>query len=140
MVYGLSSQWYFCDFRQQLKVYYVTGLPAGIISFLPADGPVFGNAITSSPYLSAINFTGSVPTFKYLWKKVAENLDTYISFPRLIGGLFAYFNREFNQLKIKISSDIIEPRSDLALFSSFVLVHLHTEQTRHSLPAKAYED
>ncbi|MCP9262247.1 Delta-1-pyrroline-5-carboxylate dehydrogenase, mitochondrial [Dirofilaria immitis] len=61
------------------------GLPAGIISFLPSEGPVFGNAITSSSYLSAINFTGSVPTFKYLWKKVAENLDTYISFPKLIG-------------------------------------------------------
>ncbi|VDK83185.1 unnamed protein product [Onchocerca ochengi] len=61
------------------------GLPAGIISFLPSEGPVFGNAITSSSYLSAINFTGSVPTFKYLWRKVAENLDTYISFPKLIG-------------------------------------------------------
>ncbi|VDO21987.1 Delta-1-pyrroline-5-carboxylate dehydrogenase, mitochondrial precursor, putative [Brugia malayi] len=61
------------------------GLPAGVISFLPSDGPVFGNAITSSPHLSAINFTGSMPTFKHLWKRVAENLDTYISFPRLIG-------------------------------------------------------
>ncbi|VDN04882.1 unnamed protein product [Thelazia callipaeda] len=61
------------------------GLPPGVISFLPSRGPVFGDAITSSPFLSAINFTGSVPTFKYLWKKVAENLDTYISFPRLIG-------------------------------------------------------
>ncbi|EJD74554.1 1-pyrroline-5-carboxylate dehydrogenase [Loa loa] len=61
------------------------GLPAGVISFLPADGPIFGSTITSSPHFSALNFTGSMPTFKYLWKKVAENLDTYISFPRLIG-------------------------------------------------------
>ncbi|VDM09515.1 unnamed protein product [Wuchereria bancrofti] len=61
------------------------GLPAGVISFLPSDGPVFGNVITSSPHLSAINFTGSMPTFKHLWREVAENLDTYISFPRLIG-------------------------------------------------------
>lgn len=30
-------------------------------NFIPADGPVFGDAITSSPYLSGINFTGSVP-------------------------------------------------------------------------------
>lgn len=32
-----------------------------IQNFIPADGPVFGNAITSSPFLSGINFTGSVP-------------------------------------------------------------------------------
>lgn len=36
------------------------GLPAGVINFVPADGPVFGDAITSSPHLAGINFTGSV--------------------------------------------------------------------------------
>ncbi|CAI9731036.1 delta-1-pyrroline-5-carboxylate dehydrogenase, mitochondrial-like [Octopus vulgaris] len=61
------------------------GVPPGVINFLPADGPVFGDTITSSPYLSGINFTGSVKTFKHLWKQVAANLDTYQSYPRLIG-------------------------------------------------------
>lgn len=37
------------------------GLPPNIIQFLPADGPVFGDAVTSSPHLAGINFTGSVP-------------------------------------------------------------------------------
>nr|XP_054591957.1 delta-1-pyrroline-5-carboxylate dehydrogenase, mitochondrial [Nothobranchius furzeri] len=37
------------------------GLPPNIIQFLPADGPVFGDTITSSPHLAGINFTGSVP-------------------------------------------------------------------------------
>jgi len=62
-----------------------SGLPAGVINFVPAEGPVFGQAITQSPHLAAINFTGSVPTFKWLWKAVAENLDTYKTFPRLSG-------------------------------------------------------
>ncbi|XP_018543179.1 delta-1-pyrroline-5-carboxylate dehydrogenase, mitochondrial [Lates calcarifer] len=57
------------------------GLPPNIIQFLPADGPVFGDTITSSEHLAGINFTGSVPTFKRLWKQVAENLDTYKTFP-----------------------------------------------------------
>lgn len=48
---------------------------------------MFGNAITGSKDLAAINFTGSVPTFQYLWKRVAENLDHYTTFPRLVGGL-----------------------------------------------------
>ncbi|XP_057703093.1 delta-1-pyrroline-5-carboxylate dehydrogenase, mitochondrial isoform X2 [Corythoichthys intestinalis] len=61
------------------------GMPPDIIQFLPADGPVFGDTVTSSPHLAGINFTGSVPTFKRLWKQVAQNLDTYVTFPRLAG-------------------------------------------------------
>lgn len=61
------------------------GLPPHIIQFLPADGPVFGDTVTSSEHLAGINFTGSVPTFKRLWRQVAENLDVYRNFPRLAG-------------------------------------------------------
>ena len=35
-----------------------------MISFLPADGPEFGNTVCDSPHLAGLNFTGSVPTFK----------------------------------------------------------------------------
>uniref|UniRef100_A0A7N6AUF7 Multifunctional fusion protein n=1 Tax=Anabas testudineus TaxID=64144 RepID=A0A7N6AUF7_ANATE len=61
------------------------GLPPNIIQFLPANGPVFGDTVTSSEHLAGINFTGSVPTFKHLWKQVGQNLDTYRTFPRLAG-------------------------------------------------------
>uniref|UniRef100_A0A8C7Y9N4 Aldehyde dehydrogenase 4 family, member A1 n=1 Tax=Oryzias sinensis TaxID=183150 RepID=A0A8C7Y9N4_9TELE len=67
------------------KVLRECGLPPHIIQFLPADGPVFGDAVTSSEHLAGINFTGSVPTFKRLWKQVAQNLDIYRTFPRLAG-------------------------------------------------------
>ncbi|XP_078105620.1 delta-1-pyrroline-5-carboxylate dehydrogenase, mitochondrial isoform X2 [Sander vitreus] len=61
------------------------GLPPNIVQFLPADGPVFGDTVTSSQHLAGINFTGSVPTFKRLWKQVSQNLDSYRTFPRLAG-------------------------------------------------------
>ncbi|KAF1392330.1 hypothetical protein PFLUV_G00051670 [Perca fluviatilis] len=61
------------------------GLPPNIVQFLPADGPVFGDTVTASPHLAGINFTGSVPTFKRLWKQVSQNLDSYRTFPRLAG-------------------------------------------------------
>ncbi|XP_037933476.1 delta-1-pyrroline-5-carboxylate dehydrogenase, mitochondrial-like [Teleopsis dalmanni] len=61
------------------------GVPDGVVNFVPADGPVFGDTITKSPYLAGINFTGSVPTFNRLWKQVGNNIDSYINFPRLIG-------------------------------------------------------
>ncbi|XP_068598059.1 delta-1-pyrroline-5-carboxylate dehydrogenase, mitochondrial [Brachionichthys hirsutus] len=67
------------------KVLRESGLPPNVIQFLPADGPVFGDAITSSEHLAGINFTGSVLTFKRLWKQVAQNLDRYRTFPRLAG-------------------------------------------------------
>ncbi|XP_048028614.1 delta-1-pyrroline-5-carboxylate dehydrogenase, mitochondrial [Megalobrama amblycephala] len=67
------------------KIMRESGLPPNIIQFVPADGPVFGDAITSSEHLAGINFTGSVPTFKRLWKQVAQNLDIYRNFPRVAG-------------------------------------------------------
>ncbi|EDV41269.1 uncharacterized protein Dana_GF23503 [Drosophila ananassae] len=61
------------------------GVPDGVVNFVPADGPVFGDTITASPHLAGINFTGSVPTFNRLWKQVGNNIDKYVNFPRLIG-------------------------------------------------------
>ncbi|XP_028040224.1 delta-1-pyrroline-5-carboxylate dehydrogenase, mitochondrial [Bombyx mandarina] len=61
------------------------GLPDGVVNFVPSDGPTFGRVITSSPYLAGINFTGSVPTFNWLWNEVGKNLNTYRNYPRLIG-------------------------------------------------------
>lgn len=61
------------------------GVPPGVVNFIPADGPVFGDTITASPHLAGINFTGSVPTFSRLWRQVGENLPQYVNFPRLIG-------------------------------------------------------
>lgn len=61
------------------------GLPDGVVNFVPADGPTLGRTITASPYLSGINFTGSVPTFNWLWNEVGKNLKLYRNYPRLIG-------------------------------------------------------
>ncbi|CAF3711447.1 unnamed protein product [Rotaria sp. Silwood1] len=67
------------------KILEEAGLPPGIIQFIPAKGIDFGRTITQSPNLAAITFTGSTTTFKTLWKWVAENIDNYRTFPRLIG-------------------------------------------------------
>jgi 1-pyrroline-5-carboxylate dehydrogenase len=61
------------------------GLPPGIINFIPSQGAVFGDTITNNPNLAGINFTGSVPTFRGLWRQVGQNLEKYKTFPRLVG-------------------------------------------------------
>ncbi|EFX64629.1 hypothetical protein DAPPUDRAFT_266058 [Daphnia pulex] len=62
-----------------------SGIPPGVVSFLPAEGPSFGRAITNSTHLSTINFTGSVLTVHWLWKQVGENVDRFRNLPRLVG-------------------------------------------------------
>lgn len=61
------------------------GIPRDIVSFVPAEGPIFGDTVTNHPELAAINFTGSVPTFRRLWKQVGNNIDKYKHFPKLVG-------------------------------------------------------
>ncbi|XP_073512279.1 delta-1-pyrroline-5-carboxylate dehydrogenase, mitochondrial isoform X2 [Phyllobates terribilis] len=67
------------------KILQEAGLPPNIIQFVPSDGPVFGDTVTGSEHLCGINFTGSVPTFRHLWKQVSEKLERYRTFPRLAG-------------------------------------------------------
>ncbi|EEB10562.1 delta-1-pyrroline-5-carboxylate dehydrogenase, putative [Pediculus humanus corporis] len=67
------------------KICREAGVPPGVVNFVPADGPVFGDAITASSHLAGINFTGSVPTFNRLWTQVGQNISKYKNFPRLIG-------------------------------------------------------
>ncbi|KAK0166463.1 hypothetical protein PV328_004883 [Microctonus aethiopoides] len=67
------------------KICREAGVPPGVVNFIPAHGPDFGNTITASPYLSGINFTGSVPTFNHLWRQVGNNINNYRNYPKLIG-------------------------------------------------------
>lgn len=61
------------------------GLPPGVINFLPGKGSVVGPQILKHRDLAGIHFTGSTPTFRYMWKTVGENIDTYKNYPRIVG-------------------------------------------------------
>jgi 1-pyrroline-5-carboxylate dehydrogenase len=61
------------------------GIPPGVINMVTGDGIDVSKVVLSHPDLAGIHFTGSTPTFQYLWRQVAENLDRYRSYPRLVG-------------------------------------------------------
>ncbi|MFW6201776.1 MAG: aldehyde dehydrogenase family protein, partial [Gemmatimonadota bacterium] len=61
------------------------GMPPGVINFLPGDPPRISDVLLASPELAGIHFTGSTATFQHLWKQVAENLETYRGYPRVVG-------------------------------------------------------
>jgi len=61
------------------------GLPDGVLNFIPGPGPEQGAAALDSEHLAGIHFTGSTKTFHTLWKGVAERLETYRAYPRVVG-------------------------------------------------------
>ncbi|MDD2491690.1 MAG: L-glutamate gamma-semialdehyde dehydrogenase [Bacteroidales bacterium] len=68
-----------------MEIFIEAGIPPGVVNFLPGSGAKIGSIITSSSDLAGIHFTGSNNTFNSLWKSVANNLENYKSYPRLVG-------------------------------------------------------
>ncbi len=68
-----------------MKILKEAGLPDGVINFIPADGPDIGEKVLTSPHLAGLHFTGSVPTFQYMWRTIGENISRYKSYPRIVG-------------------------------------------------------
>ena len=68
-----------------MELLIAAGLPAGVINLLPGDGIAVSEVALAHRDLAGIHFTGSTPTFKKLWRGVAENLDRFRSYPRIVG-------------------------------------------------------
>jgi 1-pyrroline-5-carboxylate dehydrogenase len=71
--------------HQIMRLLEAAGLPPGVINLLPGDGIAVSDVALADPGLAGIHFTGSTPTFHRLWRTVGENLDTYRTYPRLVG-------------------------------------------------------
>ncbi len=69
-------------FMQILKE---AGLPDGVINFIPGKGSMIADIVLSHKDLAGINFTGSTTVFQALWKTVGNNIESYRSYPRLVG-------------------------------------------------------
>jgi 1-pyrroline-5-carboxylate dehydrogenase len=68
-----------------MRLLETAGLPPGVINLLTGDGLAASEVLLAQPGLAGIHFTGSTATFRTLWRTVAANLDTYRSYPRLVG-------------------------------------------------------
>ncbi|MFI6350032.1 L-glutamate gamma-semialdehyde dehydrogenase [Streptomyces sp. NPDC050560] len=68
-----------------MRVLEEAGLPKGVINLVTGDGVAVSEVALTHRDLAGIHFTGSTRTFKYLWKTVGENIDTYRTYPRMVG-------------------------------------------------------
>lgn len=68
-----------------MKLLEEAGLPGGVVNFLPGAGADVGDPVLTSEHLSGLHFTGSTNTFQYLWKSIADKIDHYNTYPRIVG-------------------------------------------------------
>src|SRR5438270_3616085 len=61
------------------------GLPPGVINLVYGSGADVGDPVLASPHLAGIHFTGSTGVFNGMWRDVANNLDNYRNYPRIVG-------------------------------------------------------
>lgn len=76
---------------QQLAAHYTmrlleaAGLPPGVINLVTGDGVAVSEVALTDPDCGGLHFTGSTATFRRLWRIMADNLDRYRSYPRIVG-------------------------------------------------------
>ncbi|EDV54223.1 delta-1-pyrroline-5-carboxylate dehydrogenase, mitochondrial [Drosophila erecta] len=61
------------------------GVPDGVVNFVPAEETTFASVVTQHTKLAGINFTGTSTVLKVLWQLVAQNINFYQNYPRLVG-------------------------------------------------------
>jgi 1-pyrroline-5-carboxylate dehydrogenase len=68
-----------------LELLEAAGLPPGVINMVTGHGAGVSEAALPHPELAGVHFTGSTATFHALWRQVADNLDSYKNYPRVVG-------------------------------------------------------
>jgi 1-pyrroline-5-carboxylate dehydrogenase len=68
-----------------MRLLEAAGLPAGVINMVTGDGHAVSEVAMADPDFAGLHFTGSTRTFKALWRLIGDNLDTYRSYPRIVG-------------------------------------------------------
>lgn len=68
-----------------MKIFKAAGVPDGVINMVTVSGAEAGEAVFSHPQFAGLHFTGSTGVFKDLWKTIGDNINTYKSYPRVVG-------------------------------------------------------
>ncbi len=68
-----------------MDIFKEAGVPDGVINVVMGDPVMITNEILGSPDFSGLHFTGSTDIFKMLWKQIGNNINTYKTYPRIVG-------------------------------------------------------
>jgi 1-pyrroline-5-carboxylate dehydrogenase len=68
-----------------MRLFEAAGLPRGVINMVTGDGAAVSSVALAHPALAGVHFTGSTATFHHLWRSIGGAIDSYASYPRLVG-------------------------------------------------------
>ena len=68
-----------------MELFQAAGLPDGVINMVTVSGETAGDVIFNHKDFAGIHFTGSTGVFRNLWKTIANNIEKYRSYPRIVG-------------------------------------------------------
>src|SRR5699024_4898613 len=68
-----------------MQVFKEAGVPDGVINMISGDPEMISNKIFENPHFAGVHYTGSTSVFKGIWKKIGDNIDTYKTYPRIVG-------------------------------------------------------
>ncbi|WP_406286205.1 L-glutamate gamma-semialdehyde dehydrogenase [Embleya sp. NBC_00896] len=68
-----------------IRLLEAAGMPPGVINLLHGDGIAVSDVALADPDFAGLHFTGSTATFKHLWRTIGANIDTYRTYPRIVG-------------------------------------------------------
>lgn len=91
-----------------MQILMEAGMPDGVINFIPGKAGIITDRVIKHRDFGGIHYTGSTAVFNSLWKKIAENLDEYKSYPRIVGEtggknfVFAHKSSDIKTLSIAL--------------------------------------
>ncbi len=88
-----------------MQVLQEAGLPDGVINLVHGDGAEISEACFDHPVFAGLHFTGSLQVFRGLWGQIGKRINTYRTFPRIVGEtggkdfVIAHSSADVEQLK-----------------------------------------
>ena len=68
-----------------MEIFQEAGLPDGVINMVMGDPEMITDTILAHPDFTGVHFTGSTHVFKGIWAKIGKNINTYKTYPRIVG-------------------------------------------------------
>ncbi len=84
------------------------GLPPGVVNLVFGDAPSITRTVVAHPSFAGLHFTGSTAVLKSLWLGIAQNLERYRTYPRIVGEsggkdfIFAHPSADLEALAVAI--------------------------------------
>lgn len=68
-----------------MEIFKEAGLPDGVINMVMGDPVMITDTVLAHPDFTGVHFTGSTSVFKEIWGKIGSNINTYKTYPRIVG-------------------------------------------------------